>query len=138
MDEASFTYAPGVKESSHTNHLSVIDEEGNAVAVTTSVGAPFGSAVVAPGDEEEKARLRQERRWRPLGSSSEASATRNEPTVSSPPPRAPVRQAPCHRPSQCLKLADATRHQIASARLQWLATTSSGPVTWGFAALAGL
>ena len=42
-------YQPGADASTHTNHLSVMDEEGNAVAVTTSVGGPFGSAVVAPG-----------------------------------------------------------------------------------------
>jgi gamma-glutamyltranspeptidase/glutathione hydrolase len=47
--QVSFTYEPGPYEGSHTNHLSVIDEDGNAVSVTTSVGNPFGSAVVAPG-----------------------------------------------------------------------------------------
>jgi gamma-glutamyltranspeptidase/glutathione hydrolase len=49
MDSASFDYEPGASGPPHTNHLSVIDGQGNAVAVTTSVGAMFGSAVVAPG-----------------------------------------------------------------------------------------
>lgn len=39
----------GAEGSADTNHLSVIDREGNAVAVTTSVEAPLGSMVVAPG-----------------------------------------------------------------------------------------
>lgn len=34
---------------SHTSHVSVIDEDGNAVAITCSIEQPFGSAVVAPG-----------------------------------------------------------------------------------------
>lgn len=34
---------------SHTAHVSVIDEQGNAVALTCSIELPFGSAVVAPG-----------------------------------------------------------------------------------------
>lgn len=34
---------------SHTTHVSVIDADGNAVAVTCSMGTPFGSAVVIPG-----------------------------------------------------------------------------------------
>ena len=36
-------------EKSNTNHLSVMDAQGMAVAVTTSLDAMFGSAVVAPG-----------------------------------------------------------------------------------------
>ena len=31
----------------HTNHLSVLDRAGNAVAITTSLGDMYGSAVVA-------------------------------------------------------------------------------------------
>lgn len=34
---------------SHTTHVSVIDGDGNAVAVTCTINYPFGSAVVAPG-----------------------------------------------------------------------------------------
>lgn len=34
---------------SHTTHISVIDKEGNAVALTTTINYYFGSCVVAPG-----------------------------------------------------------------------------------------
>lgn len=41
---------PGaVREGSHTTHVSVIDGEGNAVAMTTTVNYYFGSCVVVPG-----------------------------------------------------------------------------------------
>jgi gamma-glutamyltranspeptidase/glutathione hydrolase len=36
-------------EGAHTTHLSVIDAQGNAVALTTTVNVPFGSCVVVPG-----------------------------------------------------------------------------------------
>jgi len=34
---------------SHTSHLSVIDAEGNAVSMTTTVNTPFGACLVVPG-----------------------------------------------------------------------------------------
>jgi len=37
------------RQSGNTTHLSVIDEEGNAVAITTTVNDGFGSCVVAKG-----------------------------------------------------------------------------------------
>lgn len=57
MDQAQ-SYEPGLvaasaaapaEKGSQTTHLSVIDGDGNAVAVTCSLGLPFGSGVVAPG-----------------------------------------------------------------------------------------
>jgi gamma-glutamyltranspeptidase/glutathione hydrolase len=43
--------APGApaREDGHTTHLSVVDGEGNAVAMTTTVNTPFGACVVVPG-----------------------------------------------------------------------------------------
>jgi gamma-glutamyltranspeptidase/glutathione hydrolase len=38
--------APG---GSHTSHLSVIDGEGNAVSLTTTVNTPFGACLLVPG-----------------------------------------------------------------------------------------
>lgn len=40
---------PGYGKSSHTTHLSVIDEHGNAVALTQTVVGLWGSGVVLPG-----------------------------------------------------------------------------------------
>ena len=37
------------RESDHTTHISVVDAEGNAVAITTTVNYVFGSCVVPPG-----------------------------------------------------------------------------------------
>ncbi len=37
------------REGTNTTHLSVIDREGNAVALTTTVNVPFGSCVLVPG-----------------------------------------------------------------------------------------
>lgn len=39
----------GGKESTETTHYSIIDNEGNAVAVTYTLNGSFGAAVVAPG-----------------------------------------------------------------------------------------
>jgi gamma-glutamyltranspeptidase / glutathione hydrolase len=37
------------QEGQHTTHISVVDAQGNAVALTTTVNEPFGSCVVAQG-----------------------------------------------------------------------------------------
>lgn len=39
----------GAKESTETTHYSIIDDEGNAVAVTYTLNGNFGAGVVAPG-----------------------------------------------------------------------------------------
>jgi len=39
----------GVPEGDDTNHVSIVDGQGNAVAMTTTVNARFGSCVVVPG-----------------------------------------------------------------------------------------
>jgi gamma-glutamyltranspeptidase / glutathione hydrolase len=41
--------APAQRESNHTTHYSVVDSEGNAVAVTTTINDWFGSRVTADG-----------------------------------------------------------------------------------------
>ena len=47
MDQAS-TYQPGNLQPpySHTNHMSVADKDGNVVAITNTMGWPFGTGVV--------------------------------------------------------------------------------------------
>jgi gamma-glutamyltranspeptidase/glutathione hydrolase len=40
---------PAAREAPHTTHVSAVDAEGNAVAITTTVNYPFGSCVVVPG-----------------------------------------------------------------------------------------
>jgi gamma-glutamyltranspeptidase/glutathione hydrolase len=40
---------PGFVEGEHTTHYSVVDAEGNAVAVTTTINGEFGSAVTVSG-----------------------------------------------------------------------------------------
>jgi len=39
----------GPREKAETTHYSVIDGEGDAVAVTTTINGPFGAGVIAPG-----------------------------------------------------------------------------------------
>lgn len=46
---ATIEAPPPPPETSQTSHLSVIDAEGNAVALTTTVNFRFGSCVVVPG-----------------------------------------------------------------------------------------
>ncbi|HTP49116.1 MAG TPA: gamma-glutamyltransferase [Anaeromyxobacteraceae bacterium] len=43
-EDLSAPIAPG-----HTSHISVVDGEGNAVALTTTVNLPFGSGIEVPG-----------------------------------------------------------------------------------------
>lgn len=40
---------PGFSEPTETTHYSIVDKEGNAVAVTTSLNASFGNKIVVPG-----------------------------------------------------------------------------------------
>lgn len=49
-ERASDPHVPGeLREGDQTNHLSVVDGEGNAVVMTTTVNAPFGSCLLVPG-----------------------------------------------------------------------------------------
>jgi gamma-glutamyltranspeptidase/glutathione hydrolase len=45
----STAIAPGLAEGDHTTHYSVVDAEGNAVAVTTTINDSYGSAVTVSG-----------------------------------------------------------------------------------------
>ena len=49
--KARIPKGPGkvARESNETTHLSVIDAQGNAVAITTTINYPFGSGFVPPG-----------------------------------------------------------------------------------------
>lgn len=49
LDRSAHAAAPERHESSQTTHYSVIDEQGNAVAVTTTLNDTFGSHVTATG-----------------------------------------------------------------------------------------
>lgn len=40
---------PGAREGSNTTHFSVVDREGNAVAITTTINNDYGSGFVPPG-----------------------------------------------------------------------------------------
>ena len=40
---------PAAREKAETTHYSVVDGEGNAVAVTYTINGSFGAAVIAPG-----------------------------------------------------------------------------------------
>jgi len=41
-------WAPTAAESTQTTHLSVVDDEGNAVALTTTLNGPFGCGLLVP------------------------------------------------------------------------------------------
>jgi gamma-glutamyltranspeptidase/glutathione hydrolase len=42
-------FKPGPEESAETTHLSVLDSRGNAVSLTTTLNASFGSGILVPG-----------------------------------------------------------------------------------------
>ncbi len=44
-----FPHLAGAKEGPHTTHFSIVDADGNAVALTTTLNAWFGSGVTVPG-----------------------------------------------------------------------------------------
>jgi gamma-glutamyltranspeptidase/glutathione hydrolase len=45
----SAAIAPALREGNHTTHYSVVDAEGNAVSVTTTINSGYGSAVTVRG-----------------------------------------------------------------------------------------
>jgi gamma-glutamyltranspeptidase / glutathione hydrolase len=47
--ELTVSEAPRVSEPMHTTHFSVVDDHGNAVAMTTTLNLGYGSGVVVPG-----------------------------------------------------------------------------------------
>ncbi len=50
LDQLASTRAPmAVQEGGNTTHLSVVDAQGNAVAMTTTLNDSFGSRVTVPG-----------------------------------------------------------------------------------------
>jgi gamma-glutamyltranspeptidase/glutathione hydrolase len=50
LDQLASTRAPmAVREGGNTTHLSVVDPQGNAVAMTTTLNDSFGSRVTVPG-----------------------------------------------------------------------------------------